>query len=332
MQELLKYVGSAALWGGLLLVAFWPTTRSGRALVERWGGRLPTEHEWARATRYLRVRRPLILVMFLICAPITAAVFYRPGEWWNHLDDGAGGGALLVALALSLHVGDVLDPPGYRVERGNRTMPRWVWRRLAPRRAMATFIVLTILAGLFGFASLRVNGWADRVAAEMQGADTTQSAAEGTYLAGVVSAQHELDLAPSGGWAVIVGTALVLVATLGALFLARRRLPVEAASIEATFQLRSARLGLCLGLSTMVYLTGMAGEHLEMLHRVDRQLGAHDLPAPAWLESTVSMVAVVECFALAAALIAWHRLVPYRPKFRRDRPFDQASPQTARCG
>ena len=133
----------AALAGAVLLLVLWPTKDSGRRLLQRWGLPQPDPEQIREAVRYLRQRRILYVVLFLVFPSVAGAVD----------GDSRAGISIFVPLLVAMLVAEAVA--SLRPVSGVRTAsldPR-TWRDLVPRWAVRTFgagAVVTFLLAAAG--------------------------------------------------------------------------------------------------------------------------------------------------------------------------------------
>lgn len=131
----------SAIAGAVLLLVLWPTTRSGHRLLRTWGVGRPRPDQVDVAVRYLRQRRILYVVGFLVFPPLLGLVTR---------DDAPGVGLfvpLLGAMLVAETVATLRPAGGVRVAR----LDRRGWRDLVPRWAVvvtaATAVATVGMAG-----------------------------------------------------------------------------------------------------------------------------------------------------------------------------------------
>jgi hypothetical protein len=132
------YVLPAVLATLVLLLVLWPTERSGRRLLVTWGVPEPRPGQVVEAVRYLRQRRLLYLVFFLLF-PSLAGLTDLPGI------------GIYVPLLVAMLVGELVAT--LRPVSGVRSasLDRRSWRDLVPRWAVLVTVggaVSTVVAGV----------------------------------------------------------------------------------------------------------------------------------------------------------------------------------------
>lgn len=132
-----------------LLLVLWPTRRSGLRLLRTWGIPYPRPDQVTVAVRYLRQRRILYVIGFLLLPPLVG-LFYRG------IAPGVGEIApLLVAMLVAETVATLRSAGGVRIAR----LDRRSWRDLVPRWAIAVMAGLILLTvGLAGYGLTREPG------------------------------------------------------------------------------------------------------------------------------------------------------------------------------
>lgn len=133
----------AAIATVVLLVALWPTSRSGLRVLQTWGIPHPRPDQVDVAVRYLRQRRLLSVAGFVIVPPLVSLVFsgQAPGVGLFV--------PLLVAMLVAETVATLRPAGGVRVAR----LDRRGWRDLVPRWAVvvtATMVVATVGLAAYG--------------------------------------------------------------------------------------------------------------------------------------------------------------------------------------
>ena len=128
----------AAIAAGLLLLVLWPTDHSGRRLLQTWGIPQPAPEQIREAVRYLRQRRFLYVILFLLF-PSLAGLVHRDS-------DRLPGIAIFVPLLVAMLVAEAIAT--LRPVSGVRTasLDRRSWRDLVPRWAVRTMAVAAVLA------------------------------------------------------------------------------------------------------------------------------------------------------------------------------------------
>ncbi|GAB1512099.1 hypothetical protein [Actinophytocola sp. KF-1] len=120
----------AALAAVVLLLVLWPTERSGRRLLQTWGIPRPDPAQVHEAVRYLRQRRFLYVVLFLVFPPLAGLV--------DRDSERLPGIGIFVPLLVAMLVAELIAT--LRPVSGIRTasLDRRSWRDLVPRWAVRT--------------------------------------------------------------------------------------------------------------------------------------------------------------------------------------------------
>ncbi len=120
----------AALVAGVLLLVLWPTGHSGRRLLQTWGIPAPGAAQIQAAIRYLRQRRVLYVVLFLVFPSLAGLV--------DPDSDRLPGIGIFVPLLVAMLVAELIAT--LRPVSGVRTasLDRRGWRDLVPRWAVTT--------------------------------------------------------------------------------------------------------------------------------------------------------------------------------------------------
>lgn len=138
----------AAIVAAVLLLGLWPTPRSGLRLLRTWGIPHPRQDQVAEAVRYLRQRRILYVVGFLVIPPLVGLVIGEDASVGLFLP-------LLAAMLVAETVATLRPAGGVRVAR----LDRRGWRDLVPRWAVLVMAVMTLLtAGLAGYGLTQERG------------------------------------------------------------------------------------------------------------------------------------------------------------------------------
>lgn len=268
----------SGLVGLALVVVLWPTVPAGRRFLRRWGVPEPDDEQGAQAAKYLRDRRLLYPVLFLL-APAAAGSAARALGFAHH-DPGPVGN--LAALLVALLVAETAA--ALRPVRGTRTatLTRRHWRDLVPRWAIGALLALGALAALSAAAGLAAQPWADRVAAAVP-ADGVWRSADGTAVV-TLSVPHHAAMDQPVSLFALIGVVSGLLAVLGVVRLAVRRRSVADPLVDAAFRARSARVAVGIGIAWMASMALVAQNRLVHLRGVDLPNGLP--PAPPWLEHT----------------------------------------------
>jgi hypothetical protein len=130
----------AAIAGAVLLLVLWPTEHSGKRLLRTWGIPHPAPEQIRAAVRYLRQRRFLYVILFLLF-PSLAGIFDRDS-------DRLAGIAILVPLLVAMLVAEAIAT--LRPVSGVRTasLDRRTWPDLVPRWAVRTMVGLAVVTAV----------------------------------------------------------------------------------------------------------------------------------------------------------------------------------------
>ncbi|MEV4317943.1 hypothetical protein [Actinocrispum sp. NPDC049592] len=285
MPQLLAYSLVYGLIGVALVFVLWPTTDTGKRLLERWGVRGPTEQQSRQAAHHLRDQR-LLAVPLLALGPVVS--FYDTGF-----------ARFIVPLAIALLAAELMT--AIRPVRGPRTatLTRRHWYDLVPRWSIAVLASLATLAVLLAVTALLVRPWANRAVAEVPATGTWRSA-DGTVI--TVSEDFRRQVASPVAWAVIGGALVAMVAVLAVVWLTVRRASVADVQVDAVLRTRNARGAVGLGMVWMATLVLLAGNRLSFLRSI--HLPADAPTRPGWLDATVA-ADFIGLPALLGAVAAW---------------------------
>ncbi|WP_238413055.1 hypothetical protein [Saccharothrix deserti] len=285
MAEVLGTALLNGLIGLAVLLVLWPTRSGGRRFLRRWGVPEPDDQQELQAVRYLRDRRLLYPLLFLII-PAGQRMLGLPYPDSSAVRNLA---PVIVALLLAEAVAALRPVRGVRVA----TLARRRWRDLVPRSAMVTFLALGGLAVLFAVIGLLARPWAERSVAMVQADDVLSS----------VSDRYRAEMAQPVGWIVLIGVVLGLVAVLGVVRLAVRRGSVADPLVDAALRRRSARVAVGIGIAWMGSMVLPVNNYLGLL-RGTAGLRPPSSPMPGWLEYT-SFVNLVGPLVFLVAVLGW---------------------------
>lgn len=136
----------AAIAAALLLLVLWPTQHSGKRLLQTWGIPQPHPGQITEAVRYLRQRRLLYVVLFLVFPSVAGLVDS------DRLPGISIFVPLLVAMLVAELVATLRPVSGVRVA----SLDRRSWRDLVPRwavLAMAGLAVCTVALAVVGLVA-----------------------------------------------------------------------------------------------------------------------------------------------------------------------------------
>ncbi|MCE6999651.1 hypothetical protein LZG04_33280 [Saccharothrix sp. S26] len=309
MAEVLWAALGGGLAGLLLVVLLWPTASAARRFLRRWGVPEPDDRQTARAVAYLRDRRLLYPVLFLLAPVVVAPVARILG--FEHPDAGAfrGLATVLVALLLAEAVAALRPARGTRIA----TLTPRHWRDLVPRWAIGVLLALGTAAAVLAVAGLAAQPWANRVAAAIPAGGSWRSA-DGAVV--TVSERHYAGIGVPVSLIALVGVVCGLCAVLGVVRLAVRRRSLPDPAVDLALRTRSARVAVGIGLAWMASMVVVAANRLDFLRAVRLPVAGMP-PAPAWLEhaSAAGSVALV---ALLVGVVGWMWVAtPSRPSTAR---------------
>ncbi|MFJ6672266.1 hypothetical protein ACIQMJ_14245 [Actinosynnema sp. NPDC091369] len=283
-------------WGlaGLaVLVVLWPTEAAARRFLRRWGVPEPDDAQTGRAVGYLRDRRLLYPVLFVL-VPVVARAF-------GFARDGSPAVHHLAALLLALALAEAAA--ALRPARGTRTatLTRRHWRDLVPGWAIGVLLALGGVAALLAVAGLAAQPWAEGVVAAIPDGGVWRSA-DGDVI-GTVSERHYAGVDRPISLFALVGVVAGLVAVLGVVRLAVRRRSVPDPPVDLALRRRSARVAVGIGLAWMASMVLVANNRLAFLRAVELPV-AGSPPTPPWLEHT-STADFVGLVALLVGAAGW---------------------------
>jgi hypothetical protein len=220
VPAVLVHVGFAAV----LLLALWPVRSRAAGLLRRWGVGDPTELETDEALRYLRRRRLCYPGLYLAISLGASLVAPEPAPL----------PALVLAVLLAGGlIADVIGwQPGTAATSADTSAPRQPARG-QPARALIPWWSFTLASVLFG-------------AVELLGG------------AGLLGHRWALAVIPSPGLALGLGSAAVL-ASAATIWLAAHRPTRGSARAHEALRLRSARVGLGLGMLALSTIGASGG-------------------------------------------------------------------------
>ncbi|RKT51717.1 hypothetical protein [Saccharothrix australiensis] len=275
-------MGEALLYGlvGLaILLVLWPTRSGAAKFLRRWGVAEPTEEQVAPALRYLRDRRLLYPLLFVLVPPVAGAVaelFGLPTPTAGALRHLASG---IAALLIAEVVAALRPVRGARVA----TLTPRRWRDLLPRWGVALLSTLAAVSLLSAFAGLSAQSWARRAVGAVG-----------------FSEPYRAEVARPVGVVVVVGVVLGLVAVLGVVRLAVRRGSVADPAVDAVLRTRSARVAVGIGMAWMAWMVTLANGRLSALHSLSRSSG----DGPGWL-GAVRLIDSVGLLVLLVGVLGW---------------------------
>jgi hypothetical protein len=278
----------------VLLLILWPTRHSGKRLLQNWGLDEPTGPQAAEAVRYLRQRRILYVLLFVVLPSVTALV-WPPGA-----DDRPPGNILvplLAAMLIAELIATLRPVSGVRVA----SLDRRSWRDLLPAWAIVATAILTAWALVLVGLGLAAQPWARRYAAALP-ADGKLSGDDWSM---EVDPDVRTQLLHPDGWLTLGGIAACLAVITALVFLAVRRPANSDAAVDRALRIRSARVAVAIGFLWLAGLVNDAQNRLVLLEGTGR--GAYRLPQPpGWLtENLHQTVEIVGIVTLVGAIICW---------------------------
>jgi hypothetical protein len=295
-DRLTRTVLPAALVAGLLLLLLWPTPRSGSRLLRTWGVPHPHPDQVAEAVRYLRQRRILYVVLFLVVPPLAGLVLRDDAD--------LPGLGVLVPLLVAMLVAELLATlrpvSGVRVA----SLDPRSRRDLVPRWSLVAMAVLVAVTAAWSVLGLVAQLWADRYAAALPPDGVPQPP---TGWTSEYSPEYRAEMTTSTSWLALgyAAAALVLVAVL--VRLAVRRPAVADAAVDAALRTRTARVAVGIGLGWLGGAVLVAVGRVGFLRTMAEDRPPRALPAPpGWLTARFDAVGdVVGPVALLAGVLAW---------------------------
>lgn len=291
------------LVGLAVLVVLWPTEQSGTRFLQRWGISRPTRSQSVAAARYLRHRRLLYPVLFLL-TPLVL-------EWGTDSpsDGPAGVIRLLAPVIAALLTAEVVA--ALRPVRGVRVAsltPR-SWRDLLPSWAVVTLLALTAFALVLAGAGLIAQPWADRLGAALPPNGVPQPPTD--WRVEISDRAREQIVSPTG-WLVLAATAVCLTAVLGLVRLTTRRPADPDTRLDAVLRTRTARVAVGIGIA---WMAGMANVAVQRLGYLDsRRYVPHSPPPPPWLETVADLTQHLGLVLLLGSVVAWIRVTTPAPR------------------
>jgi hypothetical protein len=284
----------SVITAAVLLLILWPTRQSGTRLLQRWGVAEPAGAQIAEAIRYLRQRRILYVLLFLVLPPVYALL-------WPSARDGGGPGTIIVPLLAAMLVAELIATlrpvSGVRVA----SLDRRGWRDLVPAWAIAVAAVLTVWAVLLVVLGLVAQPWARRYA---EAIPPDGKVSGDNWSAEVDPAIRERLLDPDG-WYTLAGIAACLAVVGVLVFLAVRRPAVTDAAVDGALRTRTARVAVAIGFLWLAGLVNDAQSRLEFLEGTGR--GTVPLPEPpGWLSGNLHQTVEIGGFVVViGAVLCW---------------------------
>jgi len=278
----------------VLLLILWPTRHSGKRLLQNWGLAEPTEPQAAEAVRYLRQRRLLYVLLFVVI-PLLTGLVWPPGA------DDRPPGNILVPLLAGMLIAELIATlrpvSGVRVA----SLDRRGWRDLVPRWAVVVTAVLAGWALVLVGLGLAAQPWAQRYAAAIPPDGKLSGNGWSAEIDPVVRTQF---LHPDG-WLTLGGIAACLIVVTVVVFLAVRRPATNDAEVDRALRTRTARVAVAIGFLWLAGLVNDAQNRLTFLAGTGR--GVYRLPQPpGWLTESLHHVVEIAGFVLLiGALVCW---------------------------
>jgi hypothetical protein len=278
----------------ILLLILWPTRHSGKRLLQNWGLAEPTEPQAAEAVRYLRQRRILYVLLFIVLPSLTALAM-PPGA-----DDRPPGNILvplLAAMLIAELIATLRPVSGVRVASLNRRS----WRDLVPTWAVVALAVLTGWALLLVGLGLAAQPWARRYAAEIP----PDGKVSGDGWSAEFDPAMRTQLLHPDGWFTLGGIVACLAIVAALVFLAVRRPATTDDAVDRALRIRSARVAVAIGFLWLAGLVNDAQSRLTFLEGTGH--GADRLPQPpGWLTENLHQTVEIVGFAtLIGAVVCW---------------------------
>lgn len=297
----------ALIAAAVLLLLLWPTRHSGRRLLINWGVPAPTEPQITEAKRYLRRRRILYVVLFVLL-PSAATLIWPP------VDRNEAPSNILVPLLAAMLIAELVAT--LRPARGVRvaSLDRRTWRDLVPSWAIVVTAVLSSLAVGLAVAGLAAQPWADRYAATIP----PDGKLSGDGWNAEVDTGIRTELGHPTGWLTLAGVVACLAVVIALVFLAVRRPSVSDPAVDTALRTRTARVAVAIG---FMWLAGLVNDGQSRLTYL-ASTGDDGLPLPnppGWLGDVLRQgVEITGVVVLVGAIVCWMWLaVPSRKSLAR---------------
>jgi hypothetical protein len=311
---------SSAVVVVVLLAVLWPVRRSGVNLLRRWGIAQPRPDQVAHAVGYLKRRRLLYVLLYVVLAPVVALL--------DGKDDDTGAGTagpvtFFVPLLLAMLLAELFAV--VRPVRGPRVAsldPRG-WRDLIPRWAVAVGAVLMLLVVVLSTLGLAAQPWANRYAAALPPNSERFE----------VSDEYRAEMTSTTSWAALAGAAVCLVLVILLVHLAVRRPAVPDEALDAALRTRTARVAVAIGFGWLGAAVMVAGHRIRFLDQLDTVTCTPPLPqetgwdcssmvpevvappAPGWLDGMYGWMEIGVSVVQLASIACWLMLaMPTRRK------------------
>jgi hypothetical protein len=263
-------------------------------LLQNWGLAEPTGPQAAEAVRYLRQRRILYVLLFIVLPALTALA-------WPPAAGDRPPGNILVPLLAAMLVAELIATlrpvSGVRVA----SLDRRGWRDLVPVWAVVPLAILTGWALLLVGLGVAAQPWARRYAAAIPPDGRIAGDDWSTEIDPAIRTQ----LLHPDHWLTLGGIVACVAIVAALVFLAVRRPATTDAAVDRALRIRSARVAVAIGFLWLAGLVNDAQSRLAFLEGTGR--GAHRLPRPpGWLtESLHNAVEIVGMGSLVGAIICW---------------------------
>jgi hypothetical protein len=304
--ELVALLALVAL-GVLVLL---PGRGTGERFLMRWGVPRPTGEQIEAANRYLRRRR----LLYPVCWLVGPALMLLVADLLGPADglDGRRLWGLLASVLAALLLAELLAT--LRPARGTVRSAVLVRRRvrdLVPWWAVSTHLLLVGLVAAQSGAAIAAHSWAAAAVA----ADAAAAPAAGEQPAGHLDAGFVgVALDVSGSWLVLADVALGLLAVYGVVLLAVRRRAEADPQVDPVLRTRSARVAVGIGIGLALGLVNQTNSQISALHNLAAG-SPLDLPAePGWVALAARLDGYGMVAALALGLIAWRMVVAPPPR------------------
>jgi hypothetical protein len=276
-NTLLPTVGVAAV----LLLIMWPTRYSGKRLLQCWGVAEPTGRQSAEAACYLRQRRILSVVLFVIVPAFTALLWPAPADQRSRTGIIV---PLLAAMLIAELIATLRPASGVRVA----SLDRRTWRDLVPLWAIAVYGVLVAWTVTLVVLAFAAQPWADRYAAVDPGA------------------YDRAVLTHPTGWYTLGGLAVCLAVVGVLVYLAVRRPSVPDADVDFALRTRTARVAVGIGFMWLAAQVNEAQSHLVSMQSAGVGYHPGAPRPPGWLSENLHQNVEIAGFAtLVGAIVCW---------------------------
>jgi hypothetical protein len=301
----------------IFILVIWPSGATGQRLLVKWGIPEPTREQTQAATRYLR-RRRILYPVFWILAPAWLVLVAALRGWQIAGSRYLGLLAGILAAMLLAELVAALRPP--RATTRSAVLSRRRWRDLAPWWAVTAHLILVGLAVGQAAASLAAHGWAADAIAHARLVDDLDAGPGGiggpgdlpVLTVGVRTAHEALDL--SGTWLALAGAALGLIAVYGVVLLAVLRPAAADPEVDAVLRTRSARVAIGIGIGLALGLVNQTNAHVATLHSIAVGGPTVVSPPPGWLELAAGLDGAGVLIALILGLAVWRMVTSPPPR------------------